>query len=409
MKLTHKACEHAKPKPKSYKLFDGGGLYLEVMPNGSKGWKLKYRYMNKENRLTIGPYPLISIVEARSAREEAKKLLLANIDPSQAKKESKMQAAKGSSDTFQSVALEWYESQKDSWSKTHAANVLHRLNKEILPYIGSINIRKIEVTHLHDVLKKIEKRDALELVRRIRQICGQVFKYAIIMGKHSDNPAIHLQGVLKTRKTKHFAAIDASEIPELIASIDRNDARLYARTRRAVKLSMLTFVRPGELRKAEWKEFNFEKKEWHIPAAKMKSRRDHIIPLSDQAVKILEEQKEETGSINTPLVFPSQINHHAPMSDGTVRVALQKLGFEGRMTAHGFRALARTTIREELEYDPDVIEAQLAHKPSGSLGAAYDRSKFLKQRREMMQKWADYIDEVAISNKNKVVSIKSSK
>jgi len=384
-------CQNAKPKQKAYKLFDGGGLYLEIMPNGSKYWRLKYRFAGKEKRHAIGVYPMVSLAEAREARMDVKKLIKADIDPSLRKKREKRQVISNSQNTFQVIALEWHENQKASWSENHTKNVLHRLETDVFPLLGSYPIADIDAPDLLNILRKIERRGALDLAGRTRQICGQVFRYGIQTGKCKYNPADALRGALKTRKTKHFPALDTKEIPELLGALERNDARLYARTRRAIKLSMLVFLRPNELRKAKWEEIDFSAKEWLIPAKRMKMSRDHIVPLSDQAIKILKEQKEETEILNTPYVFPSQVRPRNPMSDGTVNVALKKLGFKGRQTAHGFRALARTAIREKLGYDPDIIEAQLAHKAAGALGEAYNRAQHIEHRKVMMQEWADYI------------------
>jgi len=395
MKLTDKTCKNAKPQEKPYKLFDGGGLYLEVLPHGSKLWRLKYRYLGIEKRFSLGAYPLITLAEAREKREEAKKLLTQDIDPSMARQDNREAIVRNAANTFEVIAREWHENQKGRWSDNHYNNVMHRMERDIFPYMGKKPIKSIDAPVLLSVLRRIEKRGALDIAGRTRQICGQVFRYGIVTGKCSRDPTPDLRGALKTRKTKHFAAIDAKELPELLQAIERNDARLYNRTRRAIKLSMLTFVRPGELRKARWEEIDFDEKEWRIPAERMKMKREHIVPLSRQAIVLLKEQKEETGNINTPLVFPSQIKPRQPMSDGTVRIALQKLGFKDRMTAHGFRALARTTIREKLDYDPDVIECQLAHKAAGPLGEAYNRAQFLDKRKVMMQDWANYVDSVA--------------
>lgn len=394
MALTDSQCKNSKPKERPYKLSDAGGLFLQIMPNGSKYWRLKYRYLKKEKLLALGTYPLVSLLEARQERDEAKKILAKSQDPSYEKKREYRNALHNSSSTFKAVALEWRETKKEQWSKGHYLNVLRRMESDLFPIIGSEPINKIEAQDLLIALRKVEKRDALEMVARCRQICSMVFRYGVLTGKCKYNPAIDLQGALRTRRKKHFAAINSNEIPELLRAIELNEARLFARTRRAIQLSMLTFVRPGELRMARWSEINISKKEWLIPAERMKARRPHIVPLSDQAISILEKQKDETGHINTDYVFPGRSDPQEPMSDGTVRIALQRLGFKDRMTAHGFRALARTAIREDLDYDPDVIEAQLAHRPPGALGATYDRSQFLKKRHQMMQDWADYLSKL---------------
>ena len=395
MKLTNTACANAKTKETAYKLTDGQGMYLEIRPNGSKYWRMAYRIHGKQKLLAIGVYPETSLKDARDARAAARKLLKDGIDPSKNKRHEKRKATINANNTFEAIAREWHDNQKSRWSENHTQNVLHRLETDVFPYIGSDSIADLEALHLLDMLRKIEKRGALDIAGRTRQLCGQVFRYGIQTGRCKHDPSRDLQGALKTRKTEHFAAIETKEIPELLTALERNDARLYARTRRAIKLSLLTFVRPGELRKATWDEIDFQAKRWLIPAERMKMRRDHIVPLSRQAIEILKEQKEETNHLSTNLVFPSQIRPKDPMSDGTVRIALQKLGFKDRMTAHGFRALARTAIREKLDYEPDVIECQLAHKAAGPLGEAYNRAQFLQQRTVMMQEWSDYLDTVA--------------
>lgn len=392
MKLFCKTIDNAKPRPKAYKLADGGGLYLLVKPDGKKYWRLKFSYAGKENTLAVGVYPLVTLAEAREARDHAKKLLAKGINPNQAKRENRQKIVRNAQNTFKAVALEWHEAQKENWSEKHAQNIMRRLEKDIFPYIGNRPIADIDAVELLNVLKKIEERDALDIAGRVRSLCGRIFRYGIITGRCKENPTTHLQGAIKTRKTTHFAAIEKKELPELLKTIDRNEARLYSRTKRALLLSLLTFLRPGEIRQARWEEIDLKAQQWVIPADRMKMGRDHIIPLSRQAVAVLKEQAKETGHLNTPWVFP---NHHyprKPMSDGAVLVALKRLGYEGRMSAHGFRALARTAIREDLGWDSDVIEVQLAHKPSGPLGAAYDRTQFIDHRRIMMQEWADYID-----------------
>ncbi len=410
MALTELKCKNTKAEGKPIKLSDSGGLFLQVMPNGKKYWRLKYRYLGKEKLLSLGVYPLVTLAEARDGRDEAKKLLSKGIDPSFAKKDSKRKAKLNAANTFEAIAREWHERQKNRWGEGHAQNVMRRLEVDVFPHIGNRPIADIDAPELlQDVLRKIEKRGALDVAGRIRTISGQIFRYAIQTGRCKHNPTDDLSGALMTRKTKHFAALDIKEIPELLNALKTNHARLFDRTRRAINLSLLTFVRPGELRQARWEEIDFDEKQWTIPAERMKMRRPHIVPLSRQAIEILKEQQEEVAGLKTEWVFPSQSGHKQPMSDGTVLVALKRMGFHGRMTAHGFRALARTTIREKLDYSPDVIEQQLAHKAAGALGEAYDRSKFLTKRKKMMQDWANYLDAVSTTGKVIVGNFKREK
>ncbi len=399
MKLTDKTCKNTQPRATPYKMADGSGLYLLVNPNGSKYWRMKYRFLGKEKLIAFGTYPLISLAEAREERDKARRLLTKGIDPATTKKDEKRKSIRNTENSFKVVALEWHENQKDRWSTNHADNVIHRLEQDIFPSIGKESIADITAPDLLIALRKIEKRGAQDIASRARQICGQIFCYGIQTGRCTRDPSYDLRGALKQRKTKHFPALESREIPLFLQALEQNDARLFARTRRAIWLSLLTFTRPGELRQARWEEIDFQQKEWLIPAERMKMKRAHIVPLSRQALSILEAQKEETGDLNTPWVFPSQIHPKEPMSNGTVNVAIKKLGYHGRMTAHGFRALARTTIREKLEYDPDVIECQLAHKAAGPLGEAYNRAQFLDKRKKMMQHWADYLDAVASDGK----------
>ncbi|WP_412476618.1 tyrosine-type recombinase/integrase [Flavobacterium sp. TBRC 19031] len=407
MSLTDTICKNAKPKEKAYKVYDSAGLYLHIMPTGSKLWRFRYKLYGKEKLISLGAYPTVKLADARKKLQEAKKQLENNIDPSRARKEEQRDAIKQISNSFKNVALEWIETQRENWKPKYFTTVQRRLDNDIIPYLGDFPISQIKTTDLYDAIKKIEERGALHLIKKVRQHCGQIFTYAMLLGKCQSNPALHLQRAFKTRKTKHHPAIEPHEIPNFLQKLDQNDNRFYPRTIRAIRLSLLTFVRPSELRKAKWVDIDFKRKEWKLPADVMKSRRDFIVPLSNQAIKILNKQKLETGHINTEYVFPNQIRPKEPMSSGTVLQALYRLGMKDKMTAHGFRALARTTIREELGTDADIIEIQLAHKPINPLGEAYDRTKFIKQRHVMMQEWADYIDRITLEAKNKVVAFKS--
>ena len=392
MPLTDIQCKNAKPKDRSYKIFDGGGLYLEVLPTGKRLWRLKYYYLKKEKRISFGAYPLVSLLEAREEREKAKKLLLHHMDPSTHRRNKKSEISKNAQNTFKVTALEWYEMNTDRWSEGYAQKIMRILEIYIFPDLGTQPIKEITPPGLLDVLKKIEKRGNLETAHKARQYCGMIFRYGIQTGKCERDAAADLKGAIKTRQANHFKAFNIKTLPQFIQALERNESRIYERTRRAVWLSLYTFQRPGEIRQAQWSEIDWDAAEWHIAAEKMKMRRDHIVPLSDQAISILREQQKEVGKINTDWVFPSQIKPRNAMSDGTVNKAIKRLGFGDMAVAHGFRALARTTIRERLHYDSEIIEKQLAHKTNNPLGEAYDRTQFLDKRKVMMQEWADYID-----------------
>lgn len=401
MNLTDVRCKTAKAEARQYKLSDGGGLYLLVRSTGSKLWQMKYRYLGKEKTLSIGQYPIVTLAEAREARLKAKRLLAQDppIDPMAQKAENKRQALRNVENTFKAVALEWHELNKDRWSAGYAQKIIRCLERNLFPYIGTRPIGEVTPPELLDTLRKVEARGALEIASKTKQIAGMVFRYGIQTGKCEWNAAENLKGAMKTRKKEHFRTLDAKQLPNFLKALERNEARLYERTRRATWLSLYTFSRPVEIRKARWEDIDFEQGLWTIPAEMMKMRRDHIVPLSRQALAVLEAQKLEVEVLSSPWVFPSQHKPINPMSDGTVNKAIKRLGYGKDMVAHGFRALARTTIREKLGYDSEVIERQLAHKASGPLGDAYDRTQFIDKRVKMMQEWADHLDVVASEGK----------
>lgn len=397
--LTDIKIKSAKPEKRAYKLFDGCGLYIEIMPNGNKHWRLKYRFLKKEKRIALGSYPFVSLAEAREKREDAKKLLAKDIDPSEAKKERKRTIIKDTNNTFKVVALEWHEVKKHGLSEGYADKLKRRLEMHLFPHIGPRPISQITAPELLECLRKVEKAGALDMAKRARQVAGEVFRYGIQTGRCERDVSLDLKGALKTHKTEHFRTIDEKDLPGFLQALERNEARIFERTRRAIWLSLLTFCRPGEIRKAQWAHIDFDKAEWAIPADKMKSRRDHIVPLSRQALAVLIEQKKEVESLNTDYVFPSQVKPRNCMSDATVNRAIERLGYGETMVAHGIRALARTLIRERLGYDSEIIEKQLAHKTRNPLGEAYDRTQFLDKRRKMMQEWANYLDAVVSQGK----------
>lgn len=390
MRLTDKCLKNARPTTKTLKLFDGGGLYLEIKPTGGKLWRLKYRFAGKEKRLSIGSYPLISLKEARERRDKAKKLLEQNIDPSQAKYEAKHQAIVNSGITFEMVAKEWHETMKDKWTADHAKSIMTRIETHLFPRIGRLPIRTIAAPTLLAVLKQVERAGIYETTKRVRQYASQIFKYAMITGRAERDITAGMSIVFRPAKVKHHAALDISEIPEFLEKLNRNEARLFIQTRYAIELMLLTFVRTSELLEAKWSEFDLPNKIWHIPAERMKMKQAHIVPLSTQVLNILIQLK----SVNEQWehILPSPISARKPMSENTILYALYRMGYRGKATGHGFRALAMTAIKEQLGYRHEVVDRQLAHAHRSKVDAAYDRAQFLEDRKKMMQEWADYID-----------------
>lgn len=398
MALTDTKIRTAKAKTKAYKLSDSGGLFILISPTNSKYWRLKYRFGGKEKLLAIGVYPDLSLAEAREKREEAKKRIANGIDPSVFKKTTKRSAQMVAEGSFEVVAREWHLKNNQRWSVKHGALIIHRLERYIFPWLGSCHIGELNAQQLLEALRRIENKGALETAHRIYQICGQVFRYAVATGRASRDPTVDLKGALPPAKVKHLASIiEPAKIGELLRAIDQYEG--FFVTKCALRLAPLVFVRPGELRQAEWSEIDLNKAEWTIPAEKMKMRQAHLVPLSKQGIAILTELKPLTGS--GKYIFPGLLSNKRPMSDNTVNCALRRLGYESNeITGHGFRAMARTLLDEVLEFRPDIIEHQLAHAVKDPLGRAYNRTTHLQIRREMMQRWADYLDELA---KNKVV------
>ncbi len=301
MKLSDMTCKNAKPKEKAYKLSDGHGLYLEIKPAGSKLWGCKYRYLNKEKRLSFGPYPLVSLAEARDKRDQARKLLLENIDPMAEKKAAKAKLHEEGENSFETIATEWMEMKRENWSYSHYLKTRGTLALHVFQQIGDRPIAKITAPELlNNCLRKIEKRDALDIAATTRQLCSQIFRYGIQTGRCERDVAADLRGALRTRKVNHFRTIDAKELPDFIRALERNEARLYESTRRAIWLSLYTFCRPVEIRTARWQDIDFENEVWIIPAEMMKLRRDHVVPLSRQALAILQAQKVEQKYKNSP-------------------------------------------------------------------------------------------------------------
>lgn len=398
MKLSDRTCKNEPPSDKTKKLSDGGGLYLEIRPNGRKYWKQKYRFAGKEKKLSHGVYPEVSLKEAREKRDQARKLLKQNIDPQEAKQQDKRDILLNAANTFEPIAREWHDVHSTSISEKYAQTIMLRLETDVFPTLGNRPIRDIKPPEILQVLRKIDQRGAHELAHRAKQYIGQVMRYAIATGRTDRDYTADLKDALPNVKTTHYAALEPREIPEFLHTLHKNDARLYPQTRIAVEFLMLTFVRTSEMIEAKWEEFDLKDRMWTIPAERMKMRQPHLVPLSRQVMTLLDELKQ-LRTHESEWVFASQVRPRNHMSNNTVLEALRRMGYRGRMTGHGFRALAMTTLKERLNVRHEVIDRQLAHSVGNSVVAAYDRAQFLTQRIEMMQQWADYIDDIASEDK----------
>jgi len=402
MALTAIQIRNAAPAGRPYRLFDGAGLYLEIAPSGGKWWRFKYRFDGKEKRLSLGTYPDVPLAGrkdaatgrwidgARDKRDRARKLLAEGIDPAEHRKAHKAARADRAANSFEVVAREWFAKYAPGWVPGHADKIIRRLERDIFPWIGARAIADITAPELLAAVRRIEERGAVETAHRALQNCGQVFRYAIATGRAERDPTPDLKGALPPVKQTHLAAItEPKAVGELLRAI--NSYRGSFVTKCAMRLAPLVFVRPGELRRAEWSEFDLERAEWNIPAERMKMREPHLVPLSRQAVAILRELHAVTGEGR--YLFPGARTTRRPMSDNAILAALRRMGYgKDEMTGHGFRAMARTILDEVLKVRPDYIEHQLAHAVRDPNGRAYNRTAHLAERRDMMQRWADYLD-----------------
>jgi integrase len=389
--LTDSALKSAKPKEKPYKLADGQGLYLEVMPNGSKLWRLKYRHSGKEKRLSFGAYPTVPLQKARQRRDEARQKLSDGLDPGEQKKVVK-QAQKAEQLTFETLAREWYAYNSPRWAESTAYKAKLYLENDLVPGIGSRPVASITRPDLVDLVRKVEARGTLNAAGKIRQWLHQIFRYGLAKGVVENNPATDLDVVAAPAKAaRHHPHVPLAELPELLEKLEAG--RISNLTRWAIRLLIFTAVRPGELRAAPWSEFDLDKATWTIPKERMKARRPHVVPLPRQAVDILQKLREITGSY--PLLFPGQQNSERPMSENTINKALRLIGYEGRQTGHGFRHLLSTELNGR-GYNRDWIERQLAHGDADEIRDTYNHANYLEQRREMMQAWADSIDALIV-------------
>lgn len=390
MSLTDTAIRNAKPGEKPFKLFDGRGLYLEISPAGGKWWRLKYRYDGKEKRLSLGVYPDVSLKDARERRDTARKLLADGIDPSENRKAQKSAKVDRAANSFEVVAREWFVKYSATWAEDHGNRIIRRFERDIFPWIGGRPIAEVTAPELLSVVRRIESRGALETAHRALGNCGQVFRYAVATGRVDGDPSGDLRGALPPVKGKHFAAITEPKLlAQLLRMLDGYQGTFVVTC--ALRLAPLVFVRPGELRKAEWTDINLEAAEWRFMATKTSA--PHIVPLSTQAVLLLRELHALTGSGR--FVFPGARSNARPMSENAVLGAMRRLGIPKEdMSGHGFRAVARTILDEVLGVRPDYIEHQLAHAVRDPNGRAYNRTAHLPERRKMMQQWADYLDKL---------------
>ena len=399
-RLTDTRIRSAKPEQRPVRLYDDRGLYLEVSPKGGRWWRLKYSFDGKARLLSLGTYPDTGLRAVRDKRDQARRLIAQGVDPSAARKAEKASRSEIVVNGFEAVAREWHATiHLAQVSAGHAARTLIRLEQDVFPWVGGLPVGEIKAPQLLQAMRRIEARGAIETAHRALQACGQVFRYAIATGRADRDPTPELRGALKPVLVKHMAAItDPKRVGDLLRAIESYKGMPI--TRAALQLAPLVFVRPGELRKAEWIEFDLDAAQWRIPAARIKRTKQeklsgsaHVVPLSRQALAILRELQPLTG--HGRYLFPSPRTGERPMSDNCVLSALRRMGFpRDEMTGHGFRAMARTLLAERLNVDEAVIEAQLAHAVKDSLGRAYNRTAFLEQRCKMLQSWADYLDKL---------------
>lgn len=392
MPLTDTQIKKAKPGDKARKLFDGGGLYLEVSPKGGKWWRLKYRFGGKEKRLSLGVYPDVSLKQARERRDEARKLLANELDPGEYRKSKRSATVERAANSFELVAREWFTKHSSHWAKTHADRIIRRLERDIFPWVGGKPIADINAPQLLAVVQRIEQRGALETAHRALGNCGSVFRYAVATGRAERDPTGDLRGALPPTRAVHFASVtDPEKVGAVMRALDGYEGTFVVKC--ALRLAPLVFVRPGELRQAQWVDIDLDSSEWRYTVTKTHSQ--HIVPLSVQAAAILQELHPLTG--HGRYVFPSARNPRGDraMSDNAVLSAMRRMGIaKEEMSGHGFRAMARTILDEVLGFRPDYIEHQLAHAVRDPNGRAYNRTAHLPERHKMMQAWADYLDEL---------------
>ncbi|MBT3448925.1 MAG: tyrosine-type recombinase/integrase [Bacteroidetes Order II. Incertae sedis bacterium] len=397
MALTDLAAKRAKPKEKDYKLSVERGLYLQVKTNGAKYWRMKYRFAGKEKTLSFGVYPEVSLAEAMDRLDTARRLLRDDTDPGLEKKKAKLRRRIENDATFETVAREWVTMKSKKWAPRHTERVLRSLELDIFPSIGNVPISQIDSVLLRSVIDPIQSRGALDIASRVRQRCGSVFRYGMATGVCTTDPAEPLKVVMETPVKKHFPALSANEMPEFLTKVRAYNCTVQ--TRLAMRFLMLTFVRTIELIGARWDEIDFEESIWNIPSERMKENQSHFVPLSTQSIECLNQLHLVTGKCE--LLFPKRGTSREPMSNSTILRVIERIGYKGRMTGHGFRSVASSILNESGLFDFDAIERQLSHQDRDDVRAAYNRAKYMNERRRMMQWWADKLD--SLENPSQIV------
>ncbi|MFJ5442929.1 tyrosine-type recombinase/integrase [Pectobacterium sp. CHL-2024] len=398
MPLTDVKVRSAKPEDKAYKLTDGEGMHLMVHPNGSKYWRLQYRFDGKQKTLALGVYPEITLSEARQRRDEAKRQIATGTDPSEQKKVDKQLRQTLVDNTFKAIALEWHEYKRPNWSKGYAEDLMEAFENDIFPDIGKRPVAEIKPLEMLTSLRKLEKRGVLDKLRKIRQACNQVFRYAIVTGRAENNPASELASALPPPKATHYPHLLPDELPDFLRALSTYSGSKI--TQLATRILMLTGVRTIELRQAEWKEFDFEKGLWEVPKERMKMRRPHLVPLSDQVIYALQQLYAVTGRYN--LVFPGRNDITKPMSEASINQVLKRIGYHGKATGHGFRHTMSTILHEQ-GYNTAWIELQLAHVDKNTIRGTYNHAQYLEQRRGMLKWYGDFVDGLEHGDVKKVV------
>ncbi|HEI8006226.1 tyrosine-type recombinase/integrase [Morganella morganii] len=386
MPLNDMQIRRAKPEAKAYTLGDGQGLSLLIEPNGSKSWRFRYRFAGKPKMISLGVYPTITLADARFRRDDARKLVAEGKNPSEVRKEQKIALQTESESAFEKIATEWHQMKSAKWSEGYASDIMEAFQNDIFPYVGTRPVGEIKPLELLNVLRKIEKRGALEKMRKVRQRCSEVFRYAIATGRAEFNPAADLSSALEVHQSSHFPFLKADEIPDFLRALDSYTGSRLVQI--ATKLLMITGVRTIELRAALWLEFDLDNAIWEIPAERMKIRRPHLVPLSTQALDLLNEIKIMTG--NYRYVFPGRNDPNKSMSEASINQLIKRIGYGGKVTGHGFRH-SLSTILHEQGYESVWIEMQLAHVDKNNIRGTYNHALYLSQRNIMMQWYSNYI------------------